>query len=324
MKKLMFTITVFTAMFLMIACGNSVNKNDDNKNQDENQNQSSEVCTSGEYECRGNDSYLCSNSGEELSWQLSESCSNGCDSTTGKCKENQGNDNENNNENNNNDSENNNPVDDTDSTSEEDPSDSEIEEPDEENNNPNEQCEAGDRMCRSIDTEHSFICNEYSHTPVVFEKCNEGCDSNSGKCKPWTDSDSNLTWSAKAPKTMLWDDAVLYCQNLDEGGHDDWRMPNIDELRTLVRNCSGVMTGGACKVSEENACLSYVSCFDTNCSCTETSQENDHYLKIDDIGILWSSSEVPEFETVWGLQVNPSIISSCNKAVEYSVRCVRN
>ena len=122
---------------------------------------------------------------------------------------------------------------------------------------------------------------------------------------------------------MLWDDAVLYCQNLDEGGHDDWRMPNIDELRTLVRNCSGVMTGGACKISEENNCLSYVSCFEESCACTETSQDPEHYIKIDD-GVLLSKSAVSDLESIWCLQPNPSNITRCNKAVEYSVRCVRN
>ena len=299
MKKLISSITLFTAMFLMIACGGSDSKNNDNKNQ----NQSSGVCTYGTYECHGEDSYFCGypDSSNEVMWIFAEKCNDGCNEQTGKCVGNSNSEN----------------------GDYEDPSDSDSED-NGDGNNYNEQCEAGDRMCRSIDPEHSFICNEYSHTPIVFEKCNESCDSNSGKCKPWTDSDSKLTWSAKAPKTMLWDDAVLYCQNLDEGDHDDWRMPNIDELRTLVRNCSGVMTGSACKISEENNCLSYVSCFEESCACTETSQENDHYLKIDDIGILWSSSEVPEFETVWGLQVNPSIISSCSKAVEYSVRCVRN
>jgi hypothetical protein len=31
-----------------------------------------------------------------------------------------------------------------------------------------------------------------------------------------------------------WADAGQYCENLDLGGHDDWRLPNIDELKTLV------------------------------------------------------------------------------------------
>ena len=300
MKKLIFSITIFTAMFLMIACGGSDSKNDDNKNQ----NQSSGVCTYGTYECHGEDSYFCGylDSSNDVMWIFAEKCNNDCNSSTGKCVEdsNSGN-----------------------GDYEEDPSDSGSEDNGEENNNYNEQCEAGDRMCRSANPEYSFICHEYSHTPIIFEKCNESCDSNSGKCKPWTDSDSNLTWSAKAPKTMLWDDAVLYCQNLDEGDHDDWRLPNIDELRTLVRNCSGVMTGGACKISEENNCLSYVSCFEESCACTETSQDPEHYIKIDD-GILLSTSAVSEFESIWCLQPNPCNITRCNKAVEYSVRCVRN
>lgn len=90
MKKLMFTVTVLTAMFLMIACGGSDNKNDDNKNQDENQNQSSGVCTYGTYECHGEDSYFCGypDSSNEVMWIFAEKCNDGCNEQTGKCVEN--------------------------------------------------------------------------------------------------------------------------------------------------------------------------------------------------------------------------------------------
>ena len=43
---------------------------------------------------------------------------------------------------------------------------------------------------------------------------------------------NNLQWSEKATYSMNWDKAKQYCENLDEGGHNDWRLPNIDELRT--------------------------------------------------------------------------------------------
>ena len=39
-----------------------------------------------------------------------------------------------------------------------------------------------------------------------------------------------LQWSKKAPGVMNWDDAVKYCKNLKEGKHNDWRLPDIDEL----------------------------------------------------------------------------------------------
>ena len=68
-------------------------------------------------------------------------------------------------------------------------------------------------------------------------------------------------WSSRSPQTMSWNDAKAYCGNLNEGGHKDWRLPNIDEVKSLVRNCA--YTQLSCKVSEKNACL---SCFPASCA----------------------------------------------------------
>lgn len=43
-----------------------------------------------------------------------------------------------------------------------------------------------------------------------------------------------LHWSNKAPRSMNWNDALNYCENLSESGYSDWRLPNIDELKTII------------------------------------------------------------------------------------------
>ena len=60
----------------------------------------------------------------------------------------------------------------------------------------------------------------------------------------------NLYWSSLPPKDlqMDWDESVAYCRNLREGGFSDWRLPTIDELRTLIQNCKATQTGGACNI----------------------------------------------------------------------------
>ena len=73
----------------------------------------------------------------------------------------------------------------------------------------------------------------------------------------WNDPDTNLSW--QDPQKDAYDysdpglpqpDALLYCEELVIGGYDDWRLPDIDELRTLVRGNSSTMTGGNCPLQE--------------------------------------------------------------------------
>ena len=85
MKKLFVIFAVFAALIFVTSCGGGSSNNSGDNNQDDNQ--SSEVCEYGEYECHGDNSYVCDYSDDdELMWMSFETCSNGCDSTTGKCK----------------------------------------------------------------------------------------------------------------------------------------------------------------------------------------------------------------------------------------------
>ncbi|MBR4489795.1 DUF1566 domain-containing protein, partial [bacterium] len=51
-----------------------------------------------------------------------------------------------------------------------------------------------------------------------------------------------------------------YCENLVLAGADDWRLPTIDELRTLVRGISTIEPGGKCPTSE--SCTKQETCND--------------------------------------------------------------
>ena len=62
----------------------------------------------------------------------------------------------------------------------------------------------------------------------------------------------NLEWSNRSPKEMhWWGEPNNYCKSLTEGGHNDWRLPNINELRRLVKNHPGTVSGGTCKFSND-------------------------------------------------------------------------
>jgi hypothetical protein len=50
-----------------------------------------------------------------------------------------------------------------------------------------------------------------------------------------TDTVTGLTWEqVPSPSLMTWREALQYCHDLTLGGQPDWRLPNINELHTLV------------------------------------------------------------------------------------------
>ena len=73
----------------------------------------------------------------------------------------------------------------------------------------------------------------------------------------WDDPATNLTWQdpqkdayTEGDGGLTQPDAIRYCKELVLGGYNDWRLPNIDELRTLVRGNAPAETGGECPVTE--------------------------------------------------------------------------
>ena len=98
-------------------------------------------------------------------------------------------------------------------------------------------------------------------------------------------------WSDSAHFRMTWDEAKNYCENLKEGGFDGWKLPTIDDLRSLVQNCSDTVTGGACQMTDK--CETF-SCFgdglsNSDCWCPKNQAE---YSKLGDHGTFWSDSYV--------------------------------
>jgi hypothetical protein len=76
----------------------------------------------------------------------------------------------------------------------------------------------------------------------------------------WNDPDTNLSWQDPQKDAYDYDDpglpqedALRYCEELVIGGYNDWRLPDIDELRTLIRGNPGTMTDGDCPIHDEGS-----------------------------------------------------------------------
>ena len=114
------------------------------------------------------------------------------------------------------------------------------------------------------------------------------CDPKIG-VTPCKDSSSNIIWSQRFMFVWdySWEKAAQSCRNLDQNGGHKWRLPTIDELRTLVEY-DPIKKGGACSVSTE--CFYFDDdCYD-ECDITTEGDGFAFESKLRDYGILVSGT----------------------------------
>jgi len=111
-----------------------------------------------------------------------------------------------------------------------------------------------------------------------------------------TDSKTGLQWQDNEEAntvTKTWIEAINYCENLTLGSHDDWRLPNFNELDSLADK------------SKRNPAISPV--FQNVVS---------YYY--------WSSTTVVSYgDGAWGVYFDGGFGDWLSKSYSYYVRCVR-
>ena len=135
-------------------------------------------------------------------------------------------------------------------------------------------------------------CKQYSSTPCV-------------------DLNTNLMWSSSkgyGTSKITREEAESYCEDLSYGGFDDWHLPTISELRTLLISCSGTMPEGSCGLTD--SCLSS-SCWSSEDRCDGCDYHGYTYYSFWEAGWFWSSS-VREDNTdlTWGINFSTGGIFS--------------
>ena len=115
-------------------------------------------------------------------------------------------------------------------------------------------------------SEQSVEVKEKQVEDIAVElKRGAGKSGSTGGAGTWGDPKSGLTWQvAPTGGTMKWSGAKSHCAGLDLGGHTDWRLPTIGELRSLIRGCSKTEAGGSCNI-KDGGCLKW-SCRDGSCN----------------------------------------------------------
>jgi hypothetical protein len=110
-----------------------------------------------------------------------------------------------------------------------------------------------------------------------------------------TDNVTGLIWQQSVPLNVYtWSEAIAYCPTLQLAGHDDWRLPSLVELFSIVDD------------GQANPSI------------------NSTYFPSTPVNYFWSSSPMAGSATnAWSVDFydsNPTVNGISNP---YSVRCVR-
>jgi hypothetical protein len=216
-------------------------------------------------------------------------------------------------------------------------SDSEEGDEDSEQNDAGETAETADNEQNEADVEEDSDMTPDSEQSDDDAETLEQPDGDMPECSPESatpckDTTSGLIWSSKYYGNF--ENSMDYCMDLDEGGFDNWEIPTIKQLRSLIKNCPGTELSGECE-TEVDPNSSYGTPFNysiENCSSCALDQTG-KYSKFGDTETLWTIS-FPS-NTLFNLLVDftdagieemdcPTFDTPLRcDAVYYHVRCVR-
>lgn len=154
------------------------------------------------------------------------------------------------------------------------------------------------------------------------------------------DTLSGFMWTKANEEELTQSEAETYCDGLETAGFTDWSLPDISQLRSLVKGCDKVGTGVDTVTGDDSGTCGVISsctessCSDANCDgCTNNAGSGPQGLylasEIWDYtgnvnGRFWSSSEVPDkADSFWFVRFSNASVAFNWDGSEYNVICVR-
>ena len=153
----------------------------------------------------------------------------------------------------------------------------------------------------------------------------------------WMDNTTGLVWqnpayyNSESGGTGTIAFAVDYCEKLELDGYSDWRLPNISELRTLIKDCETTVRESTCPIADPD-CLNYGcledyldDCF--HCEINAGPGKDGCYWTTeftDTCKLYVSASQVGDNSSqTWTVNFSSGAISTNPTNSAYRFRCVR-
>jgi hypothetical protein len=120
------------------------------------------------------------------------------------------------------------------------------------------------------------------------------------RTETWTDPATSLMWQQpQFTAQRAWADATEACAALELAGYADWRLPTLDELRSVARGCAATVTDGACGVTD--------NCLETTCS-SAACDGCEEYGGLEPDGCYRPASFTGDCMTTWTSSIPPDML----------------
>jgi hypothetical protein len=140
------------------------------------------------------------------------------------------------------------------------------------------------------------------------------------------DPASDLCWQDPMSEVFFdWQDANAYCDALELAGHEDWRLPTLDELMNLLGGCTDETPDGGADPPDggvdpsdggpDEPFMYHCNPCAESAACTA--------LFGPDLGWYWSSAQDTDL-TAWNANFPSGIVSTIGAYFGLGVRCVRS